>query len=188
MTDQQLLTNLEETTVLPMWEDGDVIAAFTRWHPAAVGFYRPASEVLLAAAGVRRGMRLLDVGTGTGIPALLAAELVGPEGAIIATDPSTSLLAAAEANARAIGMSNLSFRHAAVESLPVPDDSFDAVVSQLGLMFTADLPRALAEIRRVLRPGGRADFMDWGQYEHNPFWTEFHDIARRYQEEVAAGE
>lgn len=188
MTDQQTQTSPAEDAVLPMWEEANVIAAFTRWHASAVAFYRPASEALLAAAGVCPGMRLLDIGTGTGIPALLAAELVGPAGAVIATDPSASLLAAAQANARAAGASNLSFRRAAVEMLPFPAVSFDAAVSQLGLMFTADLPRALAEIRRVLRSGSRAAFLAWGPYEHNPFWTAFHDIAGHYREEAAAGE
>lgn len=188
MTDHQIQTRPAEETVLPMWEEAEVIAAFTKWHPSAVVFYRPASEALLAAAEVRPGMRLLDIGTGTGIPALLAAELVGPAGTVIATDPSAGLLAAARANAQTAGASNLSFRRAAVELLPFPAASFDAVVSQLGLMFAADLPRALAEIRRVLRPGSRAAFLAWGPYERNPFWTAYHDIAGRYREEAEAGE
>lgn len=167
----------------PMWEDPGLINAFVTWHRAAVEFYRPASVALLDAAGVLPGARVLDVGTGTGIPALFAAELVGPDGVVIATDPSAGLLAAAEANAEAAGVKNLQFRQAAVEALPFPESSFDAVVSQLGLMFTANLMRALGEIRRVLRPGSRAAFLAWGPYEQNPFWSIYRDIANRYQEE-----
>ena len=174
--------------VLPMWEDAGVIAAFIRWHPAGVEFYRPASAALLAAAGVQPGTRLLDVGTGTGIPALLAAELVGPGGTVAAIDPSAGLLAAAAGNARAAGAAHLSFRRATAEALPFPNASFDAVVSQLGLMFVADLPRALSEIRRVLRPGGRAAFLAWGPYEQNPFWSAFRTVAERYRPAAAAGE
>ncbi|MDP9358976.1 MAG: methyltransferase domain-containing protein [Chloroflexota bacterium] len=169
--------------LLPLWEDADVIAAFAAWHPGAEVFYRPVSEALLAEAGVRPGTRLLDVGTGTGIPALLAAEAVDPGGAVVATDPSAGLLVAAEANARAAGLGNVSFRRAAAEALPFPDGSFDAAVSQFGLMFVADLLRALGEIRRVLRPGGSAAFLAWGPYERNPFTAAFQDVARRYRAE-----
>ena len=171
--------------LLPMWEEADVVAAFVRWHPGADAFYRPVSEALLIAAGVGPGTRLLDVGTGTGIPALLAAELVGPGGEVVATDPSAGLLAAAEANARAAGAANVSFRRAAAEALPFPDGGFDAAVSQFGLMFVADLPRALGEVRRVLRPGGRAAFLAWGPYERNPFTAAFQDVARRYRAETS---
>ncbi|CAA9566417.1 MAG: hypothetical protein AVDCRST_MAG49-3097 [uncultured Thermomicrobiales bacterium] len=188
MTEERPDAGPAEGTVLPMWEEPDVVGAFARWHPAAVVFYRPATEALLAAAGVAPGTRLLDVGTGTGIPAVRAAELVGPDGVVAATDPSAGLLAAAEANARAAGAGNLSFRRAGAEALPFPDAGFDAVVSHLGLMFVADLPRALAEVRRVLCPGGRAAFLAWGPYAENPFWTVFHGLAKRYREGAAAEE
>ncbi len=188
MTDAQTGAGVGLDALLPMWEDPAVVAAFAAWHPAAMTFYRPASEALLAEIGVRPGTRLLDVGTGTGIPSLLAVELVGPREEVVATDPSVGLLAAAMANARAAGGGNLSFRRAAAEALPFPDADFDAVVSQLGLMFAADVPRALGEIRRVLRTGGRAAFLAWGPYERNPFWSVFHDLAGRYREEAAAGE
>ena len=178
----------DPAAILPMWEDAATIAAFVGWHPAAVTYYRPASEALLTAAGVRPGTHLLDIGTGTGIPALLATEVVGPPGTVVATDPSPGLLAAAEVNARMAGSTNLTFRPAAAEALPFPDAAFDAVVSQLGLMFVADLPRALGEMRRVLRPGGRAAFLAWGPYEQNPHWTAFWEIEERYAAELAAGE
>ena len=170
--------------VLPMWEDAKVVAAFARWHPAATAYYRPASEALLAAASVGPGMRLLDIGTGTGIPALQAAELVGSAGQVVATDPSAGFLAVAEGNARAAGASNVVFERAAAEALPFPDASFDAAVSQLGLMFVTDLPRALGEVRRVLRPGGKAAFLTWAPYVENPNWSAFWTIEERYAAEL----
>lgn len=176
----------DEGYVLPMWENAGTVAAFARWHPAATDYYRPASAALLAAAGVGPRTRLLDIGAGTGIPALQAAELVGPDGQVVATDPSAGFLAVAETNARAAGVTNVVFHQAAAEALPFPDASFDAVVSQLGLMFVADLPRALAETRRVLRPGGRAAFLTWGPYAENPQWTAFWDLEERYAAEIRA--
>ena len=92
-----------------------------------------------------------------------------------ATDRPASLLPPVEATARAPGAGNLAFCRA-------------AAVSQLGLMFVADLPRSLGEIRRVLRPGGRAAFLAWGPSAQNPFWAAFHDVAGRYREAAAAGE
>ncbi len=147
-------------TLLPMWEDADVVAAFVRWHPGAAAFYRPVSAALLAEAGVRRGTRLLDVGTGTGIPALLAAEVADPGGEVVATDPSAGLLTAAEANARAAGAGNLSFRRAAAEALPFPDASFDLVTLDNVLEHVQDREKTLAEIRRVLKPGGCLLFLE----------------------------
>lgn len=172
--------------ILPMWQDPNVIRAFTEWHPVAVEFYRSASAALLEAAQVRTGLQVLDIGTGTGIPAVQVAGIVGPRGMVTATDPSAALLAEAEANARSAGLQNIEFRRAMVEALPFADGSFDAVVSQLGLMFAADLPRALGEVRRVLRPGCRAAFLAWGPYELNPFWRGFRDVVPRYQQSSPA--
>lgn len=168
--------------ILPMWEDPNIIRAFTEFHSKAVELYRPASEALLEVAQVRPGSQVLDIGTGTGIPALRAAEMVGPTGTVTATDPSPALLGEAAANARAARIQNIAFRQAMAEALPFADKTFDAVVSQLGLMFAADLPRALGEVRRVLRPGGRTAFLAWGPYEQNPFWRGFRDVVPRYQQ------
>ena len=177
-------TGDELDSILPMWSDEKVIAAYTSWHSTAVTFLRPSIDALIAEGEVHAGMRVLDVGTGTGIPALAVADVVGPTGHVVASDPSAMMLASARENAAAAALGNVSFAQAVAESLPFPDDSFDAVLSHAGIMFAADLKRALSEIARVTRPGVRAAFIAWGPVDDNPWLTGFWNAVHRYREQL----
>ena len=118
---------------------------------------------------MRPGLRILDLSSGTGQPALDLARAVGPAGHVTATDLSPAMLAIAEANAGAIGATNIAFRQADAEELPFPDASFDYVYSWGVLHHSPDLARSIAELFRVLRPGGgfgvmvyhRRSFLHW---------------------------
>lgn len=103
----------------------------------------------LLRAGLAPGMRLLDVGSGTGVIALLAQDIVGAGGEVIAVDPSPGMLQVAQ---RA-GVRNT--RCGRAESLPFEDASFDLLVMGYALRHVADLQATFAEYRRVLRPGGK---------------------------------
>lgn len=111
---------------------------------------RPVATVTLDAARLQRGERVLDVACGTGVVARLAADAVGPDGTVTGVDLAPDMVDFARRLAPAID-----WRVGDACDLPLPDESYDAVLCQLGLMFIADRPAAVAEMRRVAAPGGR---------------------------------
>lgn len=145
--------------------------AWRKWRPQFVAQSSSATDLIVQAAQLTRGMQVLDVAGGTGEPALSLAAAVGPEGHVIATDLVPEMLAVAESSARERGVTNLSFRQADAEALPFPARRFDVVTCRFGLMFCLNAGQALREIRRVLKPGGRAAFIAWGPFDGNPYFT-----------------
>jgi SAM-dependent methyltransferase len=118
------------------------------------------------AATLKPGERVLDVACGTGVVSRTALARVGPAGAVTALDPNRGMLAVAGRRAPAV-----TWTHGAAEQLPFPDDAFDAVVSQFGLMFFQDRPRAVREMLRVLVPGGRFAVAVWDSLENIPAYA-----------------
>ncbi|HEX7166952.1 MAG TPA: methyltransferase domain-containing protein, partial [Acidimicrobiales bacterium] len=114
----------------------------------------PASAGLLAAADLRPGQRVLDVACGTGVVARLAAERVGPTGAVTAIDVAADMIDVARATA-APESPTIEWHVGDAMSLPFADEQYDVVTCQMGLMFMEDRAAAVAEMRRVLVPGGR---------------------------------
>lgn len=144
-------------------------ASWRRWQPQLATWWRPATDLLVARAHPRPGMQVLDLASGTGEPALTLAPLVAPGGTVTATDLIPEMLAvAAEAAARR-GLANICFQPADAGRLPVADASVDLVTCRFGIMFFPDVPRALNEVRRVLRPDGRAVFLAWGPFARNDY-------------------
>ena len=123
---------------------------------------------LVADARLRAGMQVLDLGSGTGYPALLGARTVGPNGNVIGLDLAEQMLAVARRKATALGLANVTFRTSDVTVLPFEANSFDAVTSRFCLMFLPEIPKAAAEIARVLRPGGWVAAAVWSAPEKNP--------------------
>jgi len=115
-------------------------------------------------------MRVLDLACGVGDPALSIAQEVAPSGRVTATDLGPGMMSLAEELARKKGLTNIEFREANAESLPFADASYDALTCRFGIMFFPDLPKALCECLRVLKPGGRAVFVAWGKVAQ-PFFT-----------------
>lgn len=118
---------------------------------------RPAAEVLVAAAGLQVGDHVLDLGCGTGNVALLAAQRGSR---VVAVDPARRLLDVTATAAADLGLT-LDVRRGTAPGLPVADDSQDVVVSNFGLVFTHDPAAAVADVARVLGPGGRLVFNAW---------------------------
>lgn len=147
------------------WTDG--AAGWRKWNPQFAAMTRAATEAIVQAAHVKPGMQVLDLASGAGEPALTLAEAVAPNGHVIATDLVPEMLAIAEENARERHLRNISFKQADAETIPFADKTFDAVTCRLGVMFFPDPAKALREIHRVLKPGGRATFVAWGPLEQN---------------------
>jgi ubiquinone/menaquinone biosynthesis C-methylase UbiE len=123
----------------------------------------PAHEALMALASPEPQERVLDVACGTGLVALAAAEAVGPQGHVLGTDLSDHMVDAARQRAAQRGLRQLGFARMDAEQLALPDGGFDLALCALGLMYMPDTARALREMLRVLRPGGRVALAVWGE-------------------------
>ena len=114
----------------------------------------------LALAAIRPGMTVLDLGSGAGFDAFLAAERVGPAGRVIGVDMTDEMLDLARKNAAARGAVNVEFRRGRLEALPVEDASIDLVISNCVINLVPEKGLVFAEIARVLKPGGTISISD----------------------------
>jgi SAM-dependent methyltransferase len=161
------------------WTDADTVAAWRKWQPQLSAFTRGATDAVLEAAQLRPGIRVLDLASGVGDPAIPIAEAVGPAGHVTGTDVGPGMIAFAAELAKARNLRNIEFRVADVEALPFPDNSFDVVSSRFGIMFFVDQLKAFRECLRVLKPGGRVSFVVWGTREQ-PFLGATIGILMKY--------
>jgi ubiquinone/menaquinone biosynthesis C-methylase UbiE len=123
---------------------------------------------LVADARLRSGMQVLDLGSGTGYPALLGARTVGPSGRVIGLDLAEQMLAVARRKATVLSLANVTFRTGDATTLPFEANAFDSVTSRFCLMFLPEIPKAAAEIARVMRPGSWVAIAVWSAPEKNP--------------------
>ena len=132
---------------------------------------------LIEAAAIAPGQRVCDIATGAGEPALGMAELVGADGRVFATDLVPEMMLGARRRAAARGLRNVEFRTADMRALPDADGAFDRVVCRFGLMFCPAPAAAVAEARRVLKPGGRAAWLVWGPRDDTTMFAVFAEAA-----------
>jgi SAM-dependent methyltransferase len=113
-----------------------------------------------AVADLREGETVLDLGSGGGIDVILSARRVGPSGTAYGLDMTDEMLALARRNAEEAGVHNVRFLKGEIEAVPLPPESVDVVISNCVINLSVDKPAVLAEIARVLRPGGRVGVSD----------------------------
>ena len=167
-----------KTATRAQWEAA--APAWHRWGPVLAEWLGPATERMLDLAGVTRGSRVLDVAAGAGEQSLRAARRVGPSGHVLATDISPTILEYAAREARDAGLDNVEMRELDGEGVAeLPAVSFDAVISRVGLIYFPDRQKALAEMRHVLKPGGRVGFIVYSTPEANAFFSIPISIIRR---------
>jgi SAM-dependent methyltransferase len=158
-----------KSTTREQWQAA--ATAWDNWGPTIEDWLGPATETMLDLAGVGAGSRVLDVAAGSGGQTLVAARRVGPQGRVLATDIAPAILALAEHNAHAAGLTNVATRVMDGEQLDVEPGWFDAVISRVGLIYFPDRAAALAGIRRALRPGGRVAAVVYSTPAANEFFS-----------------
>jgi ubiquinone/menaquinone biosynthesis C-methylase UbiE len=160
------------------WNSFGRVNASQRWRRQSAALGCDMTRAIVEAAQVSSGMRVLDVACGTGEPAITLAMLLAISGDVIGVDLSPAPLKIAEVRAEQRGLTNVTFQQADAHDLPFPESSFDRVTSRLGVMFFSDLPRALAEMHRVLKPGGKAALLAWGSMDQPYFKTTIGTVLR----------
>lgn len=145
--------------------------AWHRWAPTLQRWLGDATQTMLDMAGLTIGQRVLDVAAGAGDQTILIAKRVGPDGYVLATDISSNILEFAQQSARRADVTNIETRVMDGENLELEDESFDVVVSRVGLIYFPDQQKALAGMRRVLKPGGRIAAMVYSTPDRNKFFS-----------------
>jgi ubiquinone/menaquinone biosynthesis C-methylase UbiE len=130
----------------------------------------PVREWLVRELRPRTGDTVLELAAGVGETGFEAARIVGETGLLLSTDWSPAMLEAARRRGHTLGITNVEYRAVDAERIELDDDSVDGVLCRFGYMLMADPSAALAETRRVLRPGGRVTLAVWGAPERNPFF------------------
>ncbi|MBK8162390.1 MAG: methyltransferase domain-containing protein [Gammaproteobacteria bacterium] len=165
-------------TTRAQWENA--ADAWHRWGPLLGEWLGPTTERMLDLAAVRTGSRVLDVAAGAGEQTLRAARRVGPAGHVLATDISPAILEYAVATARAAGLSQVATRELDGEALDVlPAETFDAVISRVGLIYFPDQQQALTGMKHALKPGGRIGAVVYSTPQNNAFFSIPVSIIRR---------
>ncbi len=127
------------------------------------------TAAMLAGVGLEGGERVLELACGPGGTGLAAAQRVGPDGWVVLSDVAESMAVIAGERAAVLGLTNVSTATLDIEDIDEPDATFDVVLCREGLMFAVEPARALAEMLRVLRVGGRFAAAVWGPQEDNPW-------------------
>jgi ubiquinone/menaquinone biosynthesis C-methylase UbiE len=158
---------MAENPVLDSWNE--TAKYWIRYADTIRAMFTPLTEALIAQAGIESGQNVLDVAGGSGEPGLTIAEKVGPDGSVTCTDAVAEMVEGARHEATRRALANVQFHQCTADSLPFPDNAFDATVCRLGIMFVPDPLAAISEMLRVTKRGGSLALAVWGKSEVNPF-------------------
>jgi enediyne biosynthesis protein CalE5 len=145
-----------------------VAAAWEKWEDWLEPSYRTFNEILLKSARIEEAKKVLDLGCGSGYPAILEAQRVGGHGSVIGLDISEQMLKVAKRRAKTMGLTNVQFQYCDVDALPFSGNYFDCATARFCLMFVRSPRDTLQEVLRVLKSGGRFSASVWGSPEKNP--------------------
>jgi len=148
---------------------GAVAPAWDKYRDRLFEDVRSVSEWLIEQVHPQPGQTVLELTAGPGETGFLAAARLGSTGRLICSDFAPAMVAAARRGAGERGLDNVECRIIDAQQIDLPDGSVDGVLSRFGLMFVPEQERAIAEIRRVLRQGGRCAYATWGPPERNPW-------------------
>lgn len=151
-----------------------------RHAPTIRTMFAPVTQALIEEAGIVEGDAVLDVAGGPGEPAITIAKFVGPTGSVTSTDAVAEMVQAAEREASRRGVANSSFRKSSADALPFDDESFDAAVCRLGVMFFPDPIAGLREMLRVVKHDSQVSLAVWGRSDLNPFSYVVTEVVSRY--------
>jgi len=154
--------------------------AWNQWAERVEKMARRFNEPLIEAADITPGMRVLDLASGAGEPALTIARTVGAEGQVTATDLLDDMLEGTRRRAHEAELSQLTCEVADMEALGFENDRFDRVTCRFGIMFVPDPVKALREALRVLKPGGRTAWMVWGPMADITLFTVIQQEVRAF--------
>lgn len=169
---------MQNAEIRQQWEGA--APGWARWETTVAAWMEPATDAMLALAGVGAGARVLDLASGAGSQTLRAAERVGARGHVVASDIADAMLREVEQNARAAGLLNISTLNGAAEELELAAESFDAAICRLGLMLFIAPARALAAVMRALKPGGKFAAVVFTAPAANPFMAKPMQILLRH--------
>ena len=168
-----------KATTRQQWEDA--AEAWHRWGPTLEGWLGAATEMMLDAAGVTSGSRVLDVAGGAGGQAMAAARRTGADGSVLVTDTSPAILGYAERDAAEHGLRQVSTVEVDGEEIGSRwSEEFDSAISRLGLIYFPDRARALRGIRSSLRVGGRFAAIVYSTADRNGFFSVPVGLVRRH--------
>jgi ubiquinone/menaquinone biosynthesis C-methylase UbiE len=159
------------------WGSSFRLVASEKWKAKSAVLGGAVTAALVEYSCPLPDMRVLDLASGTGEPGISLAQQV-PQGSVVAVDQSLELLDIAAGRARGKHLLNFTTQQADAHQLPFADHSFDLATCRFGVMFFNEVERALAELRRVLKPGVRACFAAWGPIEQ-PYWQTTMKIVHR---------
>jgi len=145
--------------------------AWYRWSPTLNQWLGKATDKMLEMAGITKGQRILDIAAGAGEQSITIAKKIGPSGYVLATDISANILEYAQKMAKDEGLNNIETKVMDGENLSLEDKSFDAVVSRVGLIYFPDQQKALKEMLRVLKPGGKVAAIVYSTPDKNKFFS-----------------
>jgi ubiquinone/menaquinone biosynthesis C-methylase UbiE len=151
------------------WDSFARLNAGDRFKAKSAEMGAATTAALVEETQVAPGMRVLDLACGSGEPSISIAALLKGTGRVVGVDFAAAPLEVARERASKRGLDNAEFLRADVHALPFENESFDRVTSRMGVMFFSDLHKALGEMRRVLKPGGKVALLGWGAMQQPYF-------------------